>query len=95
MVFKFSQFWNFPKAIKLQSFNAVDCLGQVLKRDCKDTMMTSLYDVISYFWDSKFLYYVKLIISHQPAMFQIPQLSESNYTEIGIRHPQKTIMTSL
>ena len=31
---------------------------------------------------------MKLIISYQPANFQIPQLSESNFTEIGIRHPQ-------
>ena len=38
------------------------------------------------FSDSKFPYFVKLVISYQPAMFQIPQLSESNFTEVGIRH---------
>ena len=35
---------NLPKAISLQSFNAVDCLGQVLQRDYKnndDVIMTS------------------------------------------------------
>ena len=33
---------NLPKAISLQSFNAVDCLGQVLQRDYKndDVIMT-------------------------------------------------------
>ena len=37
--------WYLPKAISLQSFNAVDCLGQVLQRDYKkiddDFIMTS------------------------------------------------------
>ena len=33
--------WNLPKAISLQSFSSVDCLGQVLQRDYKNTMMTS------------------------------------------------------
>ena len=35
--------WNFSKAIKLQISNAVDCLGQVLKRDYTNTMITSLW----------------------------------------------------
>ena len=78
--------WNFPKAIRLQSFNAVDCLDQVLQRDYKN---------ISYLWDSKFPYFVKLVISYQPAKFQMPQLSDSNFKEVGIRHLKKTIMTSL
>ena len=34
------------------------------------------------------------MISYKPAKFQTPQLSEPNFTEVGIRHP-KTIMTSL
>ena len=34
---------NLPKAISLQSFTAVDCLGQVLQRDYKNTMMTSFH----------------------------------------------------
>ena len=41
---------------------------------------------------------MKLIINYQPAKFQIPQLSEANCTEVGIRHPKKhydVIMTSL
>ena len=41
---------------------------------------------------------MKLIISYQPAKFQIPQLSELNFTEVGIRHLQKhyeVIMMSL
>ena len=92
--------WNLPKAISLKSFNAVDCADQILQRDYKNIMNTSHYDVISYFWDSKFLYPVKLIISYQPTRFQISQLSESNFTctEVGIRHPKNhhdVIMTSL
>ena len=45
-------------------------------------------DVISYFWDSKFLYFMQVAIIYQPAKFQIPRLSESNFTEVGIRHPK-------
>ena len=36
--------WDLPKAISLQNFNAVGCLGQVLQRDWKhndDVIMTS------------------------------------------------------
>ena len=79
--------WNLPNAISMQSFNPVDCLGQVLQRDYRNTMMM-LFHI---FWNSKFLYFVKLIISYQPAKFQIPQLSESNFTEVGIRHPRKLL----
>ena len=42
MVFNLYILWNLPKGISLQSVNAVDCLGQVLQRDYKNTMMTSL-----------------------------------------------------
>ena len=38
---------NLSKAISLQSFNSVDCLGQVLQRDYKhndDVIMTSFHD---------------------------------------------------
>ena len=31
--------WNLTKAISLQSFSVVDCLGQVLQRDYKNTIM--------------------------------------------------------
>ena len=33
--------WNLPKAISLQKFSSVDCLGQVLQRNHKNTIMTS------------------------------------------------------
>ena len=52
------------------------------------------YNVTSYFWDSKFPYFVKLLTGYQAAKFQIPQLSESNFTEVSKRHP-KTVMMSL
>ena len=42
----------------------------------------------------KFAYVVELKIGYQPAKFQRCGLSESNSTEIGIRH-KKTIITSL
>ena len=41
MVFKFAYFVE-PKSVSLQSFNAVNCLDQVLQRDYQNTMMTSL-----------------------------------------------------
>ena len=34
---------------------------------------------------------MKLIISYQATKFQIPPLSESNFTEVGIRHPKKPL----
>ena len=78
--------WNLPKAISLQSFSAVDCLGQSftegLRKQNDDIIMTSFYD-------SKFPYFVKLFISFQPTKFQIPQLSESNFTEVFIRHQKQ------
>ena len=79
--------WNLPKAISLQSFSSVDCLGQVLQRDHKNTMMTSCWPhfILLRF---KFQYFVKLVISYQPAKFQTPQLFESNFTEVFIRHPK-------
>ena len=80
MVFNVYILWNLPKAISLQSFSSVDCLDQVLQRDHKNTMMMS--DVNSYFCDSKFLYFVKLVISCQPAKFKIPKLFESNFREV-------------
>ena len=36
--------WNLPRAISLGSVSAVDCLGQVLQRDYKNTIMTSFYN---------------------------------------------------
>ena len=49
------------------------------------------YDVISWFCDSKFPYFLKLVIRHQPAKFQMPQLSESNCTEVFIGHPKNLL----
>ena len=69
--------WNLPKAICLKKINAIDCEGQVLQRDYKNTIP----------------YFVKLIISYQRAKFQIPELSESNFTEVGIRTPETIIMS--
>ena len=40
--------WNLPKTISLQSFSAVDCLGQALQMEYKthnnDVIMTSSHD---------------------------------------------------
>ena len=57
----------------MQSFNAVDCLGQVLQKDYKNTVMTSLSRHFI-FWDSKFPYFVKLVTSYQSGKFQIKQV---------------------
>ena len=35
--------WNLSKAINQQSFSSVDCLGQVLQRNHKNTKMTSFH----------------------------------------------------
>ena len=89
MIFKSAHFVELR--IDLQSFNVVGCLGRVLQRDLKNTMTTSL------FWDSKFPYFVKLIIGYQPAKFETSRLSGSNFTEVGIRHQKHNydvIMTS-
>ena len=79
--------WNLSRAINLQSFNAVGWLDQVLQRDYikhnEDFIMTSFHN---------------FGIGYQPAKFQIPQLSKSNFTEVGIRHPKNhydLIMTSI
>ena len=83
--------WNLRKAISLKSFNAVDCVGQVLQKDYKkhndDVIMTSFHIFVI----RNFHVLCKLIISCQPAKFQIPQLSESNFTEVGMRHPKKQL----
>ena len=50
------------------------------------------YDVTSYFWDLKFSYFVKLFICYQAAKFQVPQLSESNFTEVSVRNPPKPLL---
>ena len=97
MVFKFAYFVAFTKAISLHCFSAVDCLGQVLQRDYKNTnddvIMTSFHD----FGILNFHDFVKLVISYQAANFQIPQLSESNFTEVFTKNKNYfyVIMTSL
>ena len=35
--------------------------------------------------------FVKLAISYQPAKFEITLLSESNFPDVFIRHPKKTL----
>ena len=83
-------------AISLQSFSSVDCLGQIYRGITKRQCLRH-DDVISYYWDSKFQYFVKLVISYQPEKFQILQLFESNFTEVFKRHPKyhyDVIMTS-
>ena len=39
----------------------------------------------------EFPYFVKIVTGYQPAKFQILQLSESNFTEVGIRHHKKPL----
>ena len=42
MAFKFAYFVDLTKGYQPEKFNVVDCLGQVLQRDYKNTIMTSL-----------------------------------------------------
>ena len=87
MAFKFAYFVGLTKGYQLVK---VQC-SRLSGKSFKEGLQKHNDDVISYFSDSKFPYSVKLIISYEPAKFQIPQLSESNFTEIGIRNPKKTI----
>ena len=48
--------WNLPKAISLQSFNSVDCLGQVLQRDYKNTMKVFIMTSFHIFGNQNFLF---------------------------------------
>ena len=89
--------WTLKKAISLKTFNAINCLGQVLQKNYK-TQWWRNYDVTSYFWELRFLRFEKLPISYQAAKFQIPQLSEPNFSEVSIRHSKTNyhlIMMSL
>ena len=70
--------WTLPRAISLKGFNVVNCPGQVLQRNHKNT----------YFWDWKFSYFVNLFINYQSGNFQVIQLSESNF----IRHPKTPLL---
>ena len=88
MVFKFSYFVELTKGYQLQKFQycrlCVTSLTEGLQKHNDDVIMTSFHFIFHIF--------VKLIINYQPVKFRIPQLSESNFTEVGIR--QKTIMMS-
>ena len=53
-------------------------------------MMTSLRRHFIFY--SKFPYFVTLILSYEPAKFQIPQFSESNVREVWYKTSQKTVM---
>ena len=79
MVFKFAYIlWNLPKAISLQIFDSIDCLGQVLQKYNDEVIMTSFHT-----FGIRNFQFVKLIISDQPAKFQ--SLSYLNLIlEVGI-----------
>ena len=77
--------WNLPKAIILQSFSAVDCLGQVLQKDYENKMMT--------FFGTGFETSIFCGTDYKLSTCEIsnPQLSESNFTEVFKRHPKKLL----
>ena len=68
--------WNLP------SFSFVDCLGQVLQRDYKNT-----YDITSQYLAFKIPHYVEFNRKYQPGKFHWPSLSGSNFMSAGEKHP--------
>ena len=70
---------NLPKAISLQSFSSIDCLGQVLQRDYKNTMMTSR---LRHFilLGSKISIFCKT--GYKLSTCQVSNQFESNFTEV-------------
>ena len=62
MVFKFAYFVEMTKGYQPAKFNAVDCLGRVLQRDNKNTIMTSIHML-----GLKISIFCETDISYQPA----------------------------
>ena len=91
MVFKFAYFVELTKGYQPANFQCCGLFGSRftdgLLNQNDDVIMTSFHILEI----RNFYIFVKLIISYQPAKFEIPQLSESNLTEIGIRHPPKQL----
>ena len=79
---------NLAKAVSLQSFNSVGCLGQSftegLQKHNDDVIITSFHT----FWIRISIYYGTSSRLINLSKFQISELSESNFTEVGIRHPK-------
>ena len=90
MVFKFTYFMKFTKDYQ-RLFQCCGLLGASftggLGKHTDDVIMTSLF----IFGIRHFLYFVKLVTGYQAVKFQISQLSESNFTEVGIRHHKPPI----
>ena len=70
---------TYQKIISLQSFWC---------RFSDSSFTEELENRMMIFGIRKFPYFVKLVISCQPAKFQISQLSETNFTDVDIEHPK-------
>ena len=86
--------WTLPNAICLKTFNAVNCLGQVLQRNYKNTMMTSLWRHFTFLG-------LEISIFGETA-YKLSSCQVWNSSVIWIKFyrsfyktPQETIMTSL
>ena len=90
MVFKFVTIAELTKGYHPAKFHCYRLSGssfiEGLQKYIDDVMMTSIH-IIGF----EISIFCELIISYQSAKFQISQLSESNFTEVFIRHPQKPL----
>ena len=77
MVFKFAYFVEFIKGYHPANCQGFRLSGFRLQKHNDDVIMAS--------------YFETLVISYQSANFQIPQLSESNFTEVFYKTPQKPL----
>ena len=88
MVFKFAWFVEHAKgyqhAKRHWSRLSGSSLTKGLQKHNDDVIMTPFHTF-------GIPHFVKLIISYQRTKFQIPQLSESIFTEVFIRHPEKPL----
>ena len=64
--FKFAYFEKFTKGYQPAKFQCCRLSGSSFTKGLQKQWWCH-YDIISYFWDSKFPHFVKLIISYQPA----------------------------
>ena len=89
MVFKFVSFVEFTKRYQPTKFQFCGLSGsnctEGLQKHNDDVIMTSFHNFRIQF------YFAKLVISYQRTNFEIPQLSQSNFTEVFIRHPKKPL----
>ena len=88
MVFKFVNFLEFTKGYQTVKFKFCELSGsgfiEGLQKHNDDVIMTSFHN----FGIQNLKICQTGYMIYQPAKFQIPELFESNFTEVFIRHPK-------